>query len=101
MSQAHHDGIPDFRWTRGAALTAPLDGLWDVVAPVTHEDVRHMQSRVIQLDAHVSIVGALQPIPHCAESWCWFVMQGSATYVSRMPRQVPAEPVLPIDDGDL
>ena len=101
VSQAHHDGNPDFRWTRGAALTAPLDGLWDVVAPVTREDVRHMQSRVIQFDAHVSIAGALQPIPHCAESWCWFVMQGSAAYASRMPRQVPAEPVLPIDDGDL
>ena len=27
VSQAHHDGNPDFRWTRGAALTAPLDGL--------------------------------------------------------------------------
>ena len=32
VSQAHHDGNPDFRWTRGAALTAPLDGLWDVMS---------------------------------------------------------------------
>ena len=29
VSQAHHDGNPDFRWTRGVAMTAPLTGLWE------------------------------------------------------------------------
>ena len=103
VSQAHHDGNPDFRWTRGAALTAPLDGLWDVMSPVTREDVRHMQSRVIQFDAHVPVAGALQPIPHCAQSWCKYVLEGSAAYASRLSRPVPAEPAqgLPIADEDL
>lgn len=103
VSQAHHDGNPDFRWTRGAALTAPLDGLWDVMSPVTREDVRHMQSRVIQFDAHVPVAGALQPIPHCAQSWCKYVLEGSAAYASRLSRPVPAAPAqgLPIADEDL
>ncbi|CAE7522337.1 F52C9.6 [Symbiodinium sp. CCMP2592] len=65
VSQSHHDGNPDFKWTRGAALTAPLEGLWDATSPVSREDVRHMQSRVIQFDAHVAINGALKKVPHC------------------------------------
>ena len=103
VSQAHHDGNPDFRWTRGAALTAPLDGLWEVTQPVTREDVKHMQSRVIQFDAHVAVAGPLQPIPHCAASWCRFIVQGSAAYASRLSRGVAAEPApgLPIEDDDL
>ena len=51
VSQAHHDGNPDFRWTHGAALTAPLDGLWDVMSPVTREDVRHARSKLVQICA--------------------------------------------------
>ena len=61
-----------------------------------------MQSRVIQSDAHVPVAGALQPIPHCAQSLCKYVLEGSAVYVSRMFRPVPAEPAqgLPIADED-
>ncbi|CAE7740581.1 unnamed protein product [Symbiodinium microadriaticum] len=102
VSQAHHDGNPDFRWPRGAALTAPLDGLWDVMSPVMREDVRHMQSRVIQFDIHVPVAGDWQPIPHCAQSWCKYVREGSAAYASKLSRSVPAERVqgLPIADED-
>ncbi|CAE7445474.1 unnamed protein product, partial [Symbiodinium microadriaticum] len=56
FQQAYHDGNRDFRWTRGAAMTAFLEGLWDVAKPVAPEDVRHMQSRlVVQYDAHVTV----------------------------------------------
>jgi len=98
VSQAHHDGNPDFRWTRGAAMTAPLEGLWDVAGPVTREDVRHMQSRVVQFEAHVSIQGPLQAIPHCAASWCKFVVEASAAYAARRPPQVQERA---IEDDDL
>jgi hypothetical protein len=100
VSQAHHDGNPDFKWTRGAALTAPLEGLWDVVKPVTKEDVRHMQSRVIQFDANVAIAGPLQTVPHCAESWCKFVVQCASAYAARVAT-VPAALQPEIEDTDL
>ena len=48
VSQAHHDANPDFKWIRGAAMTAALEILCDAVLPVSNEDVRHEQSCVIQ-----------------------------------------------------
>ena len=100
VSQAHHDGNPDFKWSRGAAMTAPLEGLWDAVLPVSNEDVRHMQSRIIQFEARVPIQGPLQPVPHCASSWCKYVVQSAAAYAARRPQQVVL-PEASIDDEDL
>ena len=102
VSQAHHDGNLDFMWTRGAALTAPLEGLWDATSPVSREDVRHMQSRIIQFDAHVAINGALKKVPHCASSWCRFVTASSAAYSVRRQRQLSASATDPvIEEEDL
>ena len=98
VSQSHHDGNPDFRWTRGAAMTAPLRGLREAVEPVTMEDVRHMQSRVIQFEAHEPIQSPLQAVPHCAETWCRYVVEGAAAYAARRPPQVQERP---IDEDDL
>ncbi|CAE7818266.1 Ikbke [Symbiodinium sp. CCMP2456] len=55
VSQANHDGNPDFKWSRGAAMTAPLEGLWDAVLPVSSEDVCHTQSRIIQFEVLASV----------------------------------------------
>ena len=98
VSQAHHDGNPDFRWTRGVAMTAPLTGLWEAKAPVTSEDVAHMKSRIIQFDALTAITNPLRRIPHCASTWCAFVVQRSMAYASRVVLQ-PEH--IPIDDADL
>ena len=35
----------DFRWDRGAVVTAPEEGLWDPQGIVTAKDVRHIRNR--------------------------------------------------------
>ena len=99
MSQSFNNGNPDFCWKRGAALTAPLEGLWKLASPVTQEDVNHMKSRVLVFEALVGLSGPMRTVPHCAESWCKWVVQASVAYASRhVPVPVPG-PV--IDDEDL
>ena len=79
-------------------MTAPLTGLWEAKAPVTSEDVAHMKSRIIQFDALTAITNPLRRIPHCASTWCAFVVQRSMAYASRVLLQ-PEH--IPIDDADL
>lgn len=100
VSQSHHDGNPDFRWTRGAAMTAPLQGLWDHQPPLTAEDVSHMKSRIIQFDALVVIQGPLRAMPHCPTSWCKYVTERSTAYAARRIADIPAAEVA-IDEDDL
>ena len=55
---------------RGAALTAPLDGVWEPRGDVTHEDARHMKSRVQQFEAYHELPKQqLVGVPSCASSW--------------------------------
>jgi len=79
-------------------MTAPLTGLWDAKAPVTYEDVAHMKSRIIQFNALTAIDKPLRRIPHCATTWCTFVVERSKAFANRMSLQ-PEH--VPIDDADL
>ena len=87
VSQSFHDGNPEFAWKRGAALTAPLEGLWHHKDPVTAEDARHMQSRVIQFDALVAAGGHSGTSP-CAQSL-------GASGLWRHPQRTQSERFLP------
>jgi len=42
MNQRTHDGNTQFKWNRGAVFTAKEQGLWDLRAGVTEEDIAHM-----------------------------------------------------------
>lgn len=64
-------------------MTAPLTGLWDAKAPVTYEGVAHMKSRIMQLNALTAIDKPLRGIPHCATTWCTFVVERSRAFAHR------------------
>ncbi len=74
-----------------------MEGLWHLKDPVTAEDIRHMQSRVIQFDALVPVEGQLREIPLCAEPWRKWIVEASA---ANAVRQIPAQPAA-LDDEDL
>lgn len=85
VSQSFHDGNGELIWTRGAAMTAKEEGLWDTIpalpglTPVGKEDIRHMQSRVQQFLATGTIIGeSLASVPDCQETWCRWVVADSA-----------------------
>ena len=94
-SQCHNDGNGDIQWKKGAAMTAPLEGLWDLLGKVSREDVRHMQSRVVQFDALVAVpLEEMRDIPLCAESWSWWLVTWSAAFAARTvpsPMAPPAQ----------
>ena len=48
VSQSFNDGHPRIKWNHPALMTAKEVGLWTPMGVVTAEDIRHMQSRVIQ-----------------------------------------------------
>ena len=100
-SQSFNDGNPWVAWKHGAALTAPLEGLWNVEGPVSKEDVKHMQSRVMQFDALVPVQGPLRDIPHCPESWCRWVVDASAAFSTRQAPVFPDVSLPVVDDEDL
>ena len=111
VSQSFNDGHPEVTWTRGAALTAPSDGVWEPRGDVTHEEVRHMKSRVQQFEAyHVLPKEQLVGVPSCASSWArWLVVDSIAfsqrVNVPRAPpllkRRLPALPISSPETGEL
>jgi hypothetical protein len=71
VSQSFSDGNVDFEWRRGALMTAKEQGLWKVMAPVTQEDVLHMQSRVevFRCTAQVAKLKTTDACPCCMAKW--------------------------------
>ena len=65
------------------------------------EDIRHMQSRVIQFSAHHVIpTESIQQVPMCRESWARWLVIDSAAFAARPALRPPS--TLPIvDDEDL
>ena len=106
VSQSFNDGHPEMTWTRDAALTAPLDGVWEPRGDVSYEDIRHMKTRVQQFESyHVLPTEQLVPVPTCAASWARWLVIDSVAFAHRansvprplLPkRQLPALPI--IDD---
>ena len=101
VSQSFNDGHPEVTWRRGAAMTAKAEGLWQQVGSVAMEDIRHMQSRVIQFSAHHVIpTESFQQVPMCRESWARWLVIDSAAFAARPALRPPS--TLPIvDDEDL
>ena len=93
-------------------MTAKDDGLWDPVpplaglVPVTREDIRHMQSRVVQFHASAPLQPtALATVPKCKESFCRWLVVEAAAFASRAVAAPPprlagrALPQLPLTVG--
>jgi len=93
VSQGFHDGNLDMKWTKGIAITAKREELWDPIAPVTREDIHHIRNRLIQFEATAVILKQDQrPITPCATEWCRMIIAGSLAFASRMHRQPAAVP---------
>ena len=91
VSQSFHDGHPEVAWKRGAAIIGPVDGFWEQRSPIAAEDIRHMQSRVLQFVAHARIPeDQLSSVPLCPESWCRWIKTDSEAFAAR--RQQPVAP---------
>ena len=89
VSQSFQNGNADLRWTRGAAITAKAEGLWEPQGSVSAEDVRHMQSRVEQFTAAAQLERAvLKDVPVCKQSWARWVVTRSAAFASRIAPQI-------------
>ena len=94
VSQSFNDGHPEIAWKRGAALTGPLDGFWEPRGLVVAEDVRHIQSRVVQFEAHHVIpTSSFASVPLCPESWSRWVLRDSELFAMRLPAQVSSPPL--------
>lgn len=113
VSQSFHNGNAEVRWSRGAAMTAKDEGLWDPIpplpgcTPVTREDIRHMQQRVHQFTARAAVPdSSLVMVPKCRESFCRWLVVESAQFANRVverPLQQlvgRALPVLPFACGE-
>ena len=83
VSQSFNDGHPELVWKRGAAMTAKEYGLWEPIGLVSREDIRHMQSRVMQFRATVSMPHEdLAEVPNCAHSFARWLVVDSAAYAA-------------------
>ena len=82
-----NNGNIDMAWNKGVAITAKLEGLWAPSACVSAEDVRHMQSRVEQFEAHSQVPTAgMRMVPKCRTSFCrWLLSRSSAFALRRAP----------------
>ena len=84
-------------------MTAKEAGLWEPIGNVGREDIRHMQSRVLQFHAAAAVGEAdMVAVPHCAESFARWLVADSAAHASQPGAAlVPAIPgaVLPLLPG--
>lgn len=94
VSQSFNDGHPEMIWKRGAAITAPLQGVWEPYGGVSYEDTRHMRSRVQQFEAyHVLPLEQLVKVPSCAASWARWLVVDSVAFAQDL--NAVARPLLP------
>ena len=89
VSQSFNDGHPELVWKRGAAMTAKEAGLWEPLGMVSREDVRHMQSRVLQFNATGTLAEEdMASVPNCDESFARWLIVDSCAYAAQPPRRV-------------
>jgi len=105
VSQSFQDGNSDMAWLHGACMTAKDHELWKLIppikdkVPVTAECIHHMQGRVEQFTARVSLEQGgrvLRDVPKCKESFCKLIVEDSTAFALReVPSAVP--PATPSD----
>ena len=72
-------------------MTAKADGLWQQMGMVAFEDIRHMQSRMIQFTSHHVLECAdFVQAPMCKESWARWVVADSLAFAARPSPLAPA-----------
>jgi hypothetical protein len=90
-----NQGNADLKWTRGAAITSKLQGLWDIQDCVGAEDVRHMKSRVEQFVAQVPVPpGDMRVVPKCRTFFAKWLVTSSAVFAARVVPIVVPQPVM-------
>lgn len=91
VSQSFQNGNIDLQWTKGAAITAKDEGLWQPAGNVSPEDIRHIQSRVEQFTAKEQLpIKSLRDVPMCKQSWASWVVTRSAAFAARsVPSSLP------------
>ncbi|CAE8624319.1 unnamed protein product [Polarella glacialis] len=80
VSQSFNNGNVDCRWTKGVAMTAKLDGLWDPTPVVSQEDIRHMQSRVHQFTASAQIETPMREMPKCKYCFAAWLLEAASRF---------------------
>ena len=91
VTQCFNNGQPYKVWKRGAAMTAKKKGMWKPSDIVPQEEIRHMQARVVQFEAKGKLNERdFRTVPKCAESFARWLVTASASYASRLPRQLSA-----------
>ena len=91
LSQSFNNGNGECRWSRRAAMTAQEEGLWDPapaflgLMPVTHEDIRHMKTRVREFRAKIALVGEMAEMPQCGASFCRWLLSDAALFANGDP----------------
>ena len=70
-------------------MTAKEAGLWEPLGMVSREDVRHMQSRVLQFNATGALAEEdMASVPNCAESFARWLIVDACAYAAQPPRRV-------------
>lgn len=92
VSQSFNDGNVDFEWRRGAIVTSPEEGLWDVWGEVTPEDVRHMRNRFEEFVCR-AVVHKLKDSDACDVHMCQWIKNAAAEADAQ---EVLHAPVLPV-----
>ena len=80
VSQSFNNGNVDCRWTKGVAMTAKLDGLWNLTPVVSLEDIRHMQSRVHQFTASAQIEIPMREMPKCKYCFAAWLLEAASRF---------------------
>ena len=88
VSQSFNDGNPDFKWCRGAAVTAPEEDLWNPWGTVTAEHVRHMKNRFAQFRC-TAVINILKDMEPCAVHMCRWIVEGAAAADARVALRQP------------
>ena len=97
-----NNGNVDMAWSKGAAITAKLEGLWEPNMCVSAEDVRHMQSRVEQFEAHAQVPTTdMREVPKCRTSFCRWLLSRSTAFALRRAPSVGQAPDAALQVGPL
>ena len=91
VSQSFSDGNFDVNWQRGIVVIAKEEGLWELSARVSAEDVRHLRNRVEEF-RFTEVITGLKDVDSCAPCMARWIVEGSSALPSAA---LPCTAVLP------